>query len=601
MSRRLSVVLGLTVALLGAPTAAHAADDTELIVRRDAGLTAAERADVRADAGVRYERAVRLADTEVVSVPAGDADRALRDLRADPDVRWAMRNDGVRATAVAGKDPLWEDLWGLDNTGQTLNSGWIAGGLANADMDIPEAWRSASGSGVTVAVADTGVMFSHPDLQGQLATNPGETGGDAQGHDKRSNGVDDDGDGKVDDWQGWDFVNNDNVPADDHWHGTHVTGIIAAANGNGVGISGVAPDARVLPLKVLDRSGRGTWDALANAFDLAGDLGIRVVNASLAGTVAAPVVSDVIAQHPGTLYVVAAGNDNLNLDTGAVSFPCEAPQPNVLCVGASDASDRRAGFSDYGSTAVDLYAPGVNVYSTYTNGGYAYADGTSMAAPNAAGVAALLLASQPALTAGGLKAALMDSAEPKAGLVSVSGGRVNARLALAALNVDRDADGVPDYADDCRSSAGPASNHGCPPDRDQDGVLDGSDACPDAPGPGTGDGCPVPAAPPAGTPPAPPAAGRADTPPAPPRVLAIKTTSRGRTVTVRVTTSRPATVRVTAQREACRHGRCTWKPQSGARAARAGTVKLRLSAGRYRLRVVAGNGPARYKTITVRR
>src|SRR6188472_600392 len=335
MSRRLSVVLGLTVALLGAPTAAHAADDTELIVRRDPGLSAAERADVRADAGVRFERAVRLADTEVVSVPAGDAGQALSDLRADPDVRWAMRNDGVRAAAEAGKDPLWKELWGLDNTGQTLDSDMIAGGLAGADMDIPEAWQTASGSGVTVAVADTGVQFSHTDLQGQLATNAGETGTDAQGRDRRSNRVDDDGDGKVDDWQGWDFVNNDNVPADDLWHGTHVTGTIVAANGNGEGISGIAPDARVLPLKVLNSAGSGTWDALANAFDLAGDMGIRVVNASLAGTAAAPVVSDVIAQHPDTLYVVAAGNDNLNLDGGATSFPCEAPQPNVLCVGAS--------------------------------------------------------------------------------------------------------------------------------------------------------------------------------------------------------------------------------------------------------------------------
>src|SRR4051812_39801420 len=146
MSVRLSAILGLTIALLGAPTAAQAADDVELIVRRDPGLSAPERAEVRSEAGVHYERAVRLADAVVVSVPAADAARALGDLRADPDVRWAMRNDGVRATAVAGKDPLLHDLWGLDNTGQSLNSGGIPGGVANADMDIPDAWRTASGS-----------------------------------------------------------------------------------------------------------------------------------------------------------------------------------------------------------------------------------------------------------------------------------------------------------------------------------------------------------------------------------------------------------------------------------------------------------------------
>src|SRR3954468_18595051 len=163
MSVRLSAILGLTIALLGAPTAAQAADDVELIVRRDPGLSAPERAEVRSEAGVQYERAVRLADTEVVSVPTGQAAQALGELRADPDVRWAMPNDGVRATASPGTDPLWDNLWGLENAGQPLTFGDRPGGLANADMDIPEAWRTASGSGVTVAVADTGVLLWRPD------------------------------------------------------------------------------------------------------------------------------------------------------------------------------------------------------------------------------------------------------------------------------------------------------------------------------------------------------------------------------------------------------------------------------------------------------
>jgi hypothetical protein len=202
-----------------------------------------------------------------------------------------------------------------------------------------------------------------------------------------------------------------------------------------------------------------------------------------------------------------------------------------------------------------------------------------------------------------VKAALMNSADLRAGLVSVSGGRVNADRALASVPADRDGDGVLDEADGCPAASGPASNRGCPlPDRDRDGVADGADACPDTPGAATDGGCPAPAAPPpAATPPAPPAPSPTTSQPAPPRVLAIRATSRHGIVTVRVSTSRPATVRVSAQREVCRHGRCTWKPASGARAARAGSTKLRLSAGRCRLRVVAGNGPARYKTITVRR
>lgn len=511
-----STLLALVVLCL-APAAAEAAGTVDLIVRRDAGLSPAQRADIRADAGVEHERRLRLSNTELVSVPAADAAVALRELHADPDVRWAVRDGTASATAAAGEDTHWPLLWGLHNTGQP-----IAGqpGVADADMDVPEAWAGATGTGVTVAVVDSGIQLDHDDLSGRLAANAGEVGTDGLGGDMRSNGVDDDGNGLVDDWRGWDFIEGDNDPSDVAGHGTHVAGTIAAVNGNGAGATGIAPDASVLNLRALGDDGSGPWSGVADAFDLAGDIGVRVVNASLGGAGAVPAITQVIASHPDTLYVVSAGNDSLSLESGLDYFPCEAPAANVLCVGASDNRDAAAGFSNRGATAVDVFAPGVDVVSTYLGDSYAYMSGTSMASPNVAGVAALLLSRNPALTTAELKQALMNTAEPK-GLPAVTGARVNAALALAGVadgdgdgtinaadncpdlaiadqtdsdedgtgdacddtprGDDVDGDGLPSLDDDCPNLAGPAGNGGCPAapaDGDADGIPDAVDACP---------------------------------------------------------------------------------------------------------------------------
>jgi subtilisin family serine protease len=378
-----------------------------------------------------------------VSVPADRAAGALRELRSDPDVRWAQRDARVRATAVPAQDTYWNLLWGLDA------------------MEVPDAWQTSTGAGVTVAVVDTGVDSSSPDLAGQLATNPGETGAG-----RETNGIDDDGDGLVDDWRGWDFAYDDNDTSDVVGHGTHVSGTIVARNGNNEGISGVAPDAKVLMLKGLADDGYGSWSDIADAFDFAGDQGIRIVSASLGGASPVPVIDDVIAQHPDTLYVVAAGNDDDNLDLSTF-YPCEALEANVLCVGASDNNDQRASFSNYSPTSVDVFAPGVSVLSTCP-GGYCYMDGTSMATPHVSAEAALLLAHDPTLTALQVKQAIMDSADPVPALAPYGhgGGRANARALLhvpiAQPPPDGDGDGVPDAADNCPAQPGPAASHGCP-------------------------------------------------------------------------------------------------------------------------------------------
>ena len=662
--RQVLGALALCAAALpfGAPATAGAQTPqatVDLIVRRDAGLDAAERAEVRADAGVRFERRLRLADTEVVTVSADRAAAALDELRADPDVRWVQRDGRARAQAVT-TDPWFGELWGLRNTGQSINHG--VGGTADADMDVPEAWAQSTGAGVTVAVVDTGVDADHPDLQGQLATNAGEMGAG-----RESNGVDDDHDGLVDNWRGYDFEYADNDPSDLEGHGSHVAGTIAAHNGNGIGITGLAPDARILPLKALDDTGTGSWSAISDAFDYAGDIGLRVVNASLGGQGEVPVLSDVIASHPNTLYVVAAGNDDLDLDVETYT-PCEVPQPNVLCVGASDFNDTKAWFSNHSPTSVDVFAPGVMVLSTSLDD-YWYMGGTSMASPHVAGEAALLLARYPLLSALEVKEAIMKSAEPKAALADYghNGGRANAQAALAFL-ADSDGDGVIDGTDNCPAVANPDQadtdhdgtgdacdatvrgpdtdgdgrpdiDDNCPnvanpgqadadgdgagdacdgtprgPDGDLDGVADMDDACPTVPGVAAARGCPAVVSAPAAPVPAPVAAAPI-APESPARALpsvvrttigALRTVGAGKpacragrcTRAVRVAAALSAGAKVTtvtAQAKVCKRGRCAWRT-----VARAAGTKVRLPAGRYRLTVTAtGPGGKATKTVAV--
>jgi hypothetical protein len=313
---------------------------------------------------------------------------------------------------------------------------------------------------------------------GQLLTNPEEMGGG-----RETNGVDDDHDGLKDNWRGYDFEYGDNDPSDVDGHGSHVAGTIAARNGNGEGITGLAPDARILALKALGDDGTGSWSAVADAFDYAGDIGVRVVNASLGAKGELPVLSDVVASHPNTLYVVAAGNDALDLDVETYT-PCELPQANVLCVGASDSSDAKAAFSNHSPTAIDVFAPGVLVLST-TFGEYWYMDGTSMAAPHVAAEAALLFARYPGLTAVAAKDAIMRSADPKPALAPYGrdGARANAQAALTFVAThDADGDGVPNGADNCAAVANPGQG-----DRDGDSVGDACDSTPDGHD-GDGDG-----------------------------------------------------------------------------------------------------------------
>ena len=267
-------------------------------------------------------------------------------------------------------------------------------------VDADDAWAYSRGTGVPVAVIDTGLDFNHPDIASNIWTNQAEALG--------LPGVDDDGNGFVDDLHGWDYYNWDNNPWDDNGHGTHVSGIIGAVADNAEGIAGIAPESKIIPIKVLNAGGSGYVTDVINAIRYAADLGAKVINLSLgvfknylSRSLQNAFQSAVsYAKDKGSIVVAAAGNDNGKVEN---SYP--AGIPDVIAVGATDANNKRAWFSNFGKL-LDFTAPGVDVLSLKAGGvsfgsssvvdpDYVRASGTSMASPVVAGVVALLRAIQP--------------------------------------------------------------------------------------------------------------------------------------------------------------------------------------------------------------
>ena len=312
-----------------------------------------------------------------------------------------------------GTEPYEGYQWALENTGDNLDG--VAGAPpqhADADVDGAEARTAATGAGVVVAVVDSGVDFGHPDLAPNRWENADEV---------CDNGLDDDANGFVDDCHGWDFAYEDNTPWNPgaHAHGTHVAGIIGAAE-NGEGVVGVAPDVRLMDLNVgaITPSGQPgiTTTAVARAIRYAADNGADIINLSLGTPPGSPregslPVEEAIrhAESRGVLVVAAAGNDGTNLDL-APGWPASYEFSNMVTVGASTPTDSRAGFSNYG-VAVDVFAPGVLILSSMPNGQLSFMSGTSQATPIVAGAAALALEARPGRTPTDLRQVLTERAD----------------------------------------------------------------------------------------------------------------------------------------------------------------------------------------------
>jgi len=332
--------------------------------------------------------------------------------------------------AALPNDPSFAVEWGLLNTGQYS-------GLLGNDIGAPNAWNFTTGSrSVVVAVIDSGVDLTHPDLVANLWVNPGEIADD---------GIDNDGNGFVDDVHGWDFVDNDSLPQDGFGHGTHVAGIIGAVGNNGTGVTGVNWQVSIMALRVQDDRGAGYTSsvlaALRYATMMRRDHGIMIVasnNSWEAPAGYSGVVEQAIREHgeAGITFVAAAGNNGTNTDTTA-KYPGSYALPNVITVASLTPQGVLASSSNYGAASVDLAAPGTLIQSTYKNGSYAMLSGTSMAAPHVTGVAALVAAARPGITVAETRAAILGTATPLASLAGkVASGRLNAWAAIASLGVE---------------------------------------------------------------------------------------------------------------------------------------------------------------------
>ncbi|RYD47523.1 MAG: hypothetical protein EOP83_27930, partial [Verrucomicrobiaceae bacterium] len=284
----------------------------------------------------------------------------IAELKADPSVETVEPNYIRHISAAASSDTDFSKLWGLHNTGQTVHG---VTGTAGADTRFLEAWPLARQNGpeVVVAVADTGLDPTHPDLAGNLWTNAGEIAG---------NGIDDDSNGRIDDIHGFDFSNNIGTMTDSGEHGTHVAGTIAASGGNGIGIAGLHFRAKVLPLKISNNGETISSSAVLAAFDYAVNLkesGVNIVaiNASFGGSSSSTTEITAIEalRDAGIVLCAAAGNEGANNDTTA-SYPANYAVSNIISIAALTPANQLASYSNYGATTVDLAAPGSEIYST---------------------------------------------------------------------------------------------------------------------------------------------------------------------------------------------------------------------------------------------
>lgn len=364
--------------------------------------------------GATRVRKLGRTQAEVARISKLTVDEAVARFRHHPQIEF-IEPDYLYSIQVEPNDPSYPSLWALSNTGQT-------GGLPGADIGAPLLWdRINSAAGEVIAIIDTGVDHRHEDLAANIYVNPNEIA---------DNGIDDDGNGLVDDVHGWDFANGDNDPDDDNGHGTHVAGIAGAVGNNGLGTVGVSWDVRLLPLKFLDDEGFGTTGDAVLAIDYALAAGVKIINASWGGNNFSNILRQAVqrAHAKGVLFVAAAGNSTPGRNNELTPFyPSSFDLPNIIAVAATDHEDRLAGFSHFGVVSVDLAAPGVDILSTRDGDTYGFLSGTSMATPHVSGALALYRSRYPEIGMAEAKALILDNVDPLDSLAGkvLTGGRLN--------------------------------------------------------------------------------------------------------------------------------------------------------------------------------
>ncbi|WP_293147440.1 S8 family serine peptidase [Microcoleus sp. bin48.metabat.b7b8b9.023] len=409
-----------------------------VIVKLKPTANSSEITSLQAEIGVTNVAKASQLGIDIWQIPSGKVEQTISAYKNDPRIEYIEPDyiitlEDIQKTSPAQEklatitpqattpnDPGYSQLWGLNNTGQS-------GGTADADIDAPEAWDIQKGNpNLVIGVIDTGVDYNHPDLVGNIWTNPGEIAGD---------GIDNDNNGYIDDTRGWDFAYNDNNPMDVQGHGTHVSGTIAGKGNNSVGVTGVAWNAKIMPLKFLNDSGSGDTSNAILAINYATAKGVKLTNNSWGGGGYSQALSDAIntAGQQGALFIAAAGNSAQNTDI-TPAYPASYNLSNIISVASTTRTDGLSYFSNYGATTVDLGAPGSDIYSTTPGGNYATYSGTSMASPHVTGAAALLWSQNPTWTAQQVKDKLLQTTDPISALngKTVSGGRLNINNALAA-------------------------------------------------------------------------------------------------------------------------------------------------------------------------
>jgi len=436
----------------------------EVIIKMKSHKSATDKRFLKKQMQAKTRKVLRFKSVEVWQIPANTSvEQLISEYCAHPDIEYIEPNYYYTLTSEADdrqdltpSDPHFDELWGLHNTGQN-------GGTPDADIDAPEAWDITTGSpSVAVAVIDTGVDWKHPDLADNIWQNLGEDlDGDGRVLEQNENGVwvfdpddvndfDDDGNGYIDDFIGWDFINDDNDPRDHkiednnpfNGHGTHVAGTIGAIGNNGIGISGVTWDVQIVPLRVFAK-GIEPGDMLIQAIAYAVDMDIPISNNSYQNIRPSVALQDVLqqAEDNGHLFIAAAGNKNTNIDFYP-NYPAAYNNSNlydfdhIISVAAINRHDTRWGGSNYGPVSINIGAPGQNILSTQPLNSYDYRNGTSMAAPHVTGACALLMESYPDKSYLQIKEAILNTAVPIPTLTNkcTTGGRLNLHDAMNYLD-----------------------------------------------------------------------------------------------------------------------------------------------------------------------